>query len=231
MKWLRKGIYIAALSAAVMLAAGRTAEAAAVIDFKTGLADEGGLVTLFSDGNLSGSMIPIGKVTITGAPTGNGGYTVGGSAIDSSGGSYGALNFSTGGLGGSNYIEIVGYLEPKTGFAGLGSASSPVTLMSGSFTNFNLNHDINGDVNGLGSAIGWTSTALTSYLGLSDDLQFTFLGWSMTTESLTASNNFSGASVSTDVRLTAVPEPGSLMLMGSGALMGLGKLRRRFRSA
>ena len=227
MNRLWKTLQIATSTLVTFSALTSSAWANPVLDFKTGLADEGGLVQLFSDGSISGTAIPIGRLTISGAPMGNGGYTVGGAASDSTPGDdpygYGSLNFSTGGLSGTNFIEIDGYLPT----AGIGSAGSPAALLAGTFSNFSLLTDLSGNVNGLGSAIGWaTDSPLATLLGLSTDLQYTFLGWSMTTDPLSVGTP--GTAISTDIRNTAVPEPGSIMLLGSGLVFTVGSMRRRF---
>jgi PEP-CTERM motif len=218
-----KTLQIVSFAALTSAAVTTSARANPVLDFKTGLADEGGLIQLFSDGSISGTGIPIGRLTVTGAPSGNGGYTVGGSATDSTPGDD-TLNFATGGLAGSNFIEIDGYLPT----AGIGSAGSPVALMAGSFSGFSMNTDpLTHTVNGLGSAVGWAmESPLATLLGLSTDLQYTFLGWSMTTDPLSVGTP--GTAISTDMRVTAVPEPGSIVLLGSGLLFAGRSVRRRF---
>ena len=65
-------------AAAILLAA--PAGAATVIDFSTGAAGLGGWLT-WENGQLTGSNIPIGSVTIANAPTGNGTYQVNGFAV------------------------------------------------------------------------------------------------------------------------------------------------------
>src|SRR5439155_23385000 len=67
--------------------------ATTVIDFSTGNAGYGGIVSLFSDGNLSGAGIPVGTVTIVGAPQNNSTYGVSGPANSSYGGFVGSLTF------------------------------------------------------------------------------------------------------------------------------------------
>jgi hypothetical protein len=228
MNRLWKSLQIVGMAALTLGALSTSARANPVLDFKTGLADEGGVVQLFSDGSMSGTGIPIGKLTVTGAPTGNGGYVVGGDAVDSTPGDdpfgYGSLNFATGGLAGTNFVQIDGYLPT----AGIGSSSTPVTLMEGTFSGFSLNSDpLTHTVNGLGNAVGWAvDSPLSTFLGLSTDLQYTFLGWSMTTDPLSVGTP--GTALSTDIRNTAVPEPGSIVLLGSGLLYAAGSFRRRF---
>src|SRR5439155_938239 len=96
--------------------------ATTVIDFSTGNAGYGGIVSLFSDGNLSGAGIPVGTVTIVGAPQNNSTYGVSGPANSSYGGFVGSLNFSTGGLAGTNVIGIVGSI------VGLGLTTTELLL-------------------------------------------------------------------------------------------------------
>jgi hypothetical protein len=124
----------------------------------------------------------------------------------------------------TNFAPIDGYLPA----AGIGSAGSLFTFTSGTFWESSPNSDpiTNDTVNGLGSALGWaTDTSLASLLGLSTDLQYTFLGWSTTTDPL--ADGTSGAPLSNDIRNTAVPEPGSIFLLGSGLLYAASSVRRR----
>jgi len=61
---------------------------------------------------------------------------------------------------------------------------------------------------------------------------FNWTGYDRTAGSFEFTGTQSGGSIAFVASEAApVPEPGSLMLMGSGALMGFGRLRRRFRSA
>src|SRR5436309_13207631 len=103
--------------------------ATTVIDFSTGNAGYGGIVSLFSDGNLSGAGIPVGTVTIVGAPQNNGTYGVSGPAKGSYGGFVGSLKFSTRGFACSNAIGIVGRIL-ATGL------TTPEFLLMGSFSSY-----------------------------------------------------------------------------------------------
>jgi hypothetical protein len=228
MNRLLKTLQVASIATLTLVGLASTAGASPVLDFGTGWAGEGGMITLFSDGSVSGVGIPIGKLTVLGAPSGNGVYAVDGTATDAFNDTYGSLSFDTGGLAGANFIKIDGYLPSKPGFGGIGSASSIMTLMSGTLSNFSLNSDLSGNPNGIGGAVGWAlASPLATLLGLSTDLQYTFVGWSISTDPLSAESP-SGAAISTDVKLTAVPEPGSIMLLGSGLLFAAGSMKRRF---
>jgi hypothetical protein len=200
-----KTVRIVGMAAFTLGALTTSARANPVLDFKTGLADEGGTVLLFSDGNTTGSGIPIGKFA---APTVNSGYIAGGNATSSSGEGYGALD---------------GYLQS----AGVSSSGLAVTRTSGTTGTSSNRTPIIGTTNGLGNGGGWgRDSPLGPLVGLSTDLQYTFLGWSTTTDPLAVGTP--GTRLGTDVRNTAVPEPGSIFLLGSGLLYAAGSVRRRF---
>jgi hypothetical protein len=167
---------------------------------------QGGLITLFDDGSISGSDIPIGVLTVVGAPTStaNGAWTV----------TSGELDFATGGMAGSNSISITGAVS------GLGVG--PQTLLSGTIDHFVASP------NGLVTAQGIDHKALDllAAVGLAADTTFAFLGFSVTTAWIPEVGGSSPA-ISTDMRNTAVPEGSSLLLLSS-ALGGVGLVARRF---
>jgi hypothetical protein len=192
------------------------ASADIVVDFSTGNAGIGGSITLFADGNLAGAAIPIGTLTASGTAA-DGNYSATGIASGSAGGlnCCASLSFNTG-EGGSNFIQIVGSV--------LGLTAAPETLLSGTISSFSL---ANGPV-GLVAATGQDVKAddLLAALGISGT-QFGFFGISLSTDALSPGGSPSTA-ISTDIKNTAVPEPGSLFLLGAG-LLGLAAYARHSR--
>jgi hypothetical protein len=225
---MRKGFvrFIGLVLAALWYAA-IPAQASTIIDF-TGI--PGGTVSW--GGGLSallGSSIPITLVTGSDTPAHN---EPAGHSVTS-----GHLEFQTGGLSsfdptshkytfnGGGYFNIYG---------GVPDASIGINtlLLSGSLLGGTVGNDgVNFFLGGTGSDT--KNQQLVSYFGLNPlSTQFAFSAHmflnldSANQTAFNAGQSWSGGALSQDVANTVVPEPGSMMLFGSG-LVGLSALVRR----
>jgi len=198
---------------------------ASVIDFSTGLGGAGGTINIGT--NITGSGIFIDTVTIIGAPLNNGIYDVEGTGAcaDSLGGC-GVLSFNRD----LSTITLVGSI-PSLGI------NSPINLLTGDLSGgvtVGINDGATGAINvsghdtkapqllfALGMDAGTSFNLFGGVIGFSNSGQGPY-----TADSTDIHNNSgSGGSASGQ---NVVPEPGSLLLFGTGLMGAATKLRRRF---
>lgn len=167
--------------------------------------------------NLTGSSangfnIRIGSVTISGAPTASANNTFAVSSNLTNLGGFGDLVFDST----SSTISITGAI------LGLGVAQQ--TLLSGSFGTFNIvNFTLNtGQISGSGPDT--KAPALLSAIGLNTSTQFNFFGFVLGFNRTAPLGSYDPVNASI---INQTPEPGTLLLFGSGLLSVMGLLKRK----
>ena len=215
--------FIKSVLALAVFALGAGSANATVIDFNNGVGGAGGILNIGA--NITGSGIFIDSVTITGAPVNNGVFDVEGAGVcaDAVGGC-GLLSFDKN----LNTITLVGSI-PALGIL------SAVNLLSGDLSGgvvIDANSPTVGAIHATGNDT--KSRELLLAIGMDPATQFNFFGFS-----LGFSNQGSPYTVdSTDIQNTSsgigssgqnlVPEPGSLVLFGTGLMGAATRLRRRY---
>ena len=167
--------------------------------------------------NLSGSSgngfnIRIGSVTISGAPTASANGTFGVSSTLANLGGFGSLAFNST----SNAVSITGAISTL----GVGQQ----TLMSGSFNTFNILNftSTTGQISGSGPDT--KAAALLAAIGLNTNTQFNFFGFVLGFNKTAPLGQYDPVNASI---INETPEPGTLLLFGSGLISVVGLLKRK----
>jgi len=221
--------FIRSVLAAAVLAVAAGSANASVIDFNNGGGGAGGTL-LINGSNISGSGIFINEVTISGAPINNGVFDVEGPAgcADALGGC-GVLSFDTS-VGPNGTINLFGSI-PALGIV------APINLLTGDLSGGVIVNVNNGAAGGIfASGHDSKNPLLLQALGMDTQTQFNFFGFVLgfnesreggppyTVDSADIQNMSSGGTSGQNL----VPEPGSLVLFGTGLFGAATKLRRRY---
>lgn len=214
-----KQVAIALVAVAAMAA---PASAATVIDFATGSGTGSGGRVYLEGSNIIGEDIPIGRLLVEGAPMGNGDYTVRGGASGTGGGFYGDLDFNTA----TGDISITGCVPGLVGAAaGATQCDSIELLLAGTISNFQNVFGANSFVAVAGVDV--KNADLLAALGMDPNTPFVLTGSVLTGDPFGQGRQNSQASVSTDVANVAVPEPATMMLLGTGLLAAFRARRKQ----
>ncbi len=213
-----------ALAAIVTMAT--PAMAATLIDFRNGSAGAGGSIT-YDGTNVIGNDLPIAYAEIFGAPQNNGVWNVDGSIMmppppgDGGGdGNYGDLDFNTQ----TGEVTLSGCI-PGLGIGIINNVCTNPVLLSGLITSFNVDPTAAGGATIDFSGFDFKNPDLVTAIGLNPLTPWIIDTFTLLTDQLTPDGT-PAQSISTDVRNAPIPEPATMMLLGTGLLAAF-RARRR----